>query len=152
MAPLLLGGPPSKFDAVDIQTYTNPEVIAVNQDPLMKQGRIVEKSLVPLLPYSNIIWARNLSDGSVAIVFVNSGWLTRTVTCGQKCWSHLPFKTGTTVTVRDLWKHAPAEEAVAIVGSPYSVSVGGTGESRMFKFIPAEAASPQYVEGPTTIV
>jgi len=27
MAPLLLGGPPSKFDAVDIQTYTNPEAL-----------------------------------------------------------------------------------------------------------------------------
>jgi len=148
MAPLLIGGPPEKLDPVDIETYTNAEVIAVNQDTLSQQGKIVDKSGIVFLPHSNTIWARNLSDGSVAMVFVNEGEFTRNVTCADKCWSGLPFKKGTRLAVRDLWAHALAagvhsDGPTAIAGTPYSAFVGGFGESRMFKLTPVAQASVQ---------
>lgn len=154
MAPLLIGGPPEKLDPFDIETYTNAEVIAVNQDPLMKQGTIVEKSGIVFLPQSHVIWARNLSGGSVAMVFVNDGWATRDVTCGEKCWSALPFKKGTRLTVRDLWAHAPAEAPIAIAGTPYSVFVAGfwsIGDSRMFKLTPVSRGSERDVRDSSSV-
>jgi len=141
MAPLLLGSPPGILSTFDLQTYTNAEVLAVNQDSLLKQGAIVEKSSLPFLPGSHIIWARNLSDGSAAMVVVNSGWITRNITCGEACWKGLPFKFGTVLAVRDLWTHGPAHVATAVAGTPYSVRVEGEGASRMFKFTPKSASS-----------
>ena len=38
-APLLLGGPVSSLSAWDIETYTNKEIIEINQDPLVLQGQ-----------------------------------------------------------------------------------------------------------------
>lgn len=38
-APLLIGGDVRKFSAANLETYSNPEVIAVNQDALGVQGR-----------------------------------------------------------------------------------------------------------------
>lgn len=149
MAPLLIGGPPERLDPFDVETYTNAEVIAVNQDPLMKQGAIVEKSGIVFEPHSYVIWARNLSGGSVAMVFVNEGYATRDVACGVKCWSALPFKKGTRLAVRDLWAHAPAEMPTAIAGTPFSVFVAGfwsIGDSRMFKLTPVSAGSEGHAQ------
>eukprot|EP00440_Ansanella_granifera_P052773 gb/GFBE01057221.1/.p1 GENE.gb/GFBE01057221.1/~~gb/GFBE01057221.1/.p1 ORF type:complete len:444 (+),score=82.67 gb/GFBE01057221.1/:1-1332(+) len=143
MAPLLIGAPPCELDSFDLETYTNLEVIKVNQDPLLQQGQIVHRDSMPFLPGSSVVWARNLSDGSAAVVFVNSGWLRKKVTCNHECWSHLPFAKGTALQVRDLWTHTTAEAPTATAGSDYSVAVNGRGASRMLKFTPLAASGPQ---------
>lgn len=141
MAPLLIGAPPGELSAFDLQTYTNQEVIAVNQDPLLNQGAIIDKWGVPFMPSSGVVWARNLSDGSAAMVLVNSGPFGGNLTCSEVCWSRLPFKAGTELSVRDLWARAVSDVPTAVAGRPYSTRVEGWGASRMLKFTPTSRSA-----------
>merc|ERR1712008_272425 len=85
MAPLLIGADVRNLPQHDFSTYSNHEVIAVNQDSLMKQGRRLVKKMFsapgawPVLSVE--VWARELSRGSVAMVFVNNYNSTTTITC-----------------------------------------------------------------------
>ena len=69
-APLLIGAHVAKLSAWDLETYSNREVIAVNQDIDATQGaRVVGGDLVvnaTTLQNATNIWARSLADGSVA--------------------------------------------------------------------------------------
>ena len=75
-APLLLGSSMLSMSAHDLETYTNAEVIAVDQDPLGIQGQIVWENC-PLrkradvhqnqyydeIPYCQQAWAKPIRDG-----------------------------------------------------------------------------------------
>lgn len=140
-APLLIGTSIADLTPWDLETYSNAEVIAVNQDPLGTQG-------VPLRydePLGQtLVLGRALYDGSLAAVFVNNypplatATGQRQVTCDAACWagSAVPqdWAKGTRLSVRDLWTHGPARQPVAIVGEPYSVLLDDNGGSAMFKF------------------
>jgi len=66
-APLLLGCDLAQMDAFTLGLLTNDEVLAVNQDPLGQQGRMV---------YNGIryqVWKKELYDGSVAVAVFNIG-------------------------------------------------------------------------------
>ena len=54
-------------------------------------------------PSTTNVWARKLSGGKVAIVFLNVGKDTATVTCDAGCMEKTGLA-GKSVTVRDLWK------------------------------------------------
>ena len=54
-------------------------------------------------PSTTNVWARKLSGGKVAIVFLNVGKDTATVTCDAACMEKTGLA-GKSVTVRDLWK------------------------------------------------
>ena len=54
-------------------------------------------------PSTTNVWARKLSGGRVAIVFLNVGKDTATVTCDAACMEKTGLA-GKSVTVRDLWK------------------------------------------------
>jgi alpha-galactosidase len=141
MAPLLIGADVRNLPRYDFTTYTNTEVIAVNQDSLMKQGRRLANTTFsapgkyPVL--SVAIWARELSQGGSAIVFVNNNNSTTKITCDSQCWAKLPYKTGLRFQVRDLWTHGPATKAEAVAGEDYEVSIeDGGGVSKMLVFKP----------------
>ena len=86
-APLLIGCDVSKMSAATLSTLTNPEVIAVNQDPLGVQGKKVAfaSSQMPdassdvvvtdcTAPSSNVDprrlqWTYNSQDGSIRSIF-----------------------------------------------------------------------------------
>jgi len=128
MAPLLIGSPVGSLSSYDIETYSNAEVIAVNQDPLGKQGFVLTEA------HSHVVWGRELADGAWALVFQNEGWFrTAEVACEDECWAKLPFAPNTTLQVRDLWAKGPAERNVAVAGQAYSVSVPRNGASIMLK-------------------
>jgi alpha-galactosidase len=64
-APMLIGCPVERLDAFTLNLLTNDEVIAVNQDPLGKAGRLVKNdSLVQ-------VWLKPLEDGSYAVGLFN---------------------------------------------------------------------------------
>lgn len=137
MAPLLVGANLRELNAFDIETYTNSEVIAVNQDGLSKQGkRVMQNKIAPLIDSS--VWAKELSDGSVAMLFFNNMITTSSVYCDSDCWAQLPFAAGTELEVRDLWVHGPADVPAAVAGEDYRVSVKGNGGSFLFKMSPKE--------------
>lgn len=74
--------------------HSNKEVIAVNQDPLGKQGRRLK------LEASQEIWVRPLADGSVAAGLFNRGNEPAQMALQ---WSELNFEGK--LKGRDLWAH-----------------------------------------------
>ncbi len=78
------------------EILTNREVIAVDQDPLGKQGHRLK------LDGDKDIWMKELEDGSHCVAFLNRGedTLAMTVT-----WSEIGLSETQSVTARDLWLH-----------------------------------------------
>ena len=107
-APLLAGNDLSKMTPETLSILTNKEVIAVDQDPLGKQGD--RASAVGMTE----IWTKPLSGGAVAAGLFNRDDAEHSVTLHLR---DIGFEAG--AKVRDLWKH---EDVSATHGS-YTVTV-----------------------------
>ena len=102
-APLMSGNDLREMDYKTIRILTNKEVIAVNQDPLGRQGiRFMDMG-------DREIWAKPLADGEIAVCFLNRGrdtwkldynWRDQTMYFARdvnfRKWDY---------SVRDLWAH-----------------------------------------------
>lgn len=92
-APLLLGCDLTHVDEFTMNLLGNDEVIEVNQDPLGRMaGRIATRG-------DTQVWAKPMSDGSMAVGLFNLGDETVPVSI---TWNELKL-TGTQ-QVRDLWR------------------------------------------------
>ncbi len=111
-APLLAGNDLSKMTPETLAILTNKEVIAVDQDPLGKQGD--RASAVGMTE----IWTRPLSGGAVAAGLFNRDTEEHSVTLHLR---DIGFEDR--AKVRDLWKH---EDVSATHGS-YTVTVPAHG-------------------------
>jgi hypothetical protein len=92
-SPLMLGANLPDNDAWTTAILTNPEVLAVNQDPLGLAARRLYGR-----PVAAETWIKTLADGSAAVGFFNRG--------NQPLKLDLPWKIlgfQTTPQVRDLW-------------------------------------------------
>jgi len=99
-APLLAGNDLRSVPRDILEILTNKEVIAVDQDPLGKQGRRVAKN------GDLEIWARPLLGGAWAVGLFNRGAGSRRVTL------HAADIGLTRIThIRDLWAHADQRAA-----------------------------------------
>jgi len=93
-APLMAGNDVRKMASGIREILTDPEVIAVDQDPLGKQGyRFMDHP-------GKQIWAKELSGGEWAVCFFNSGDAPLQLRID---WNHLSFLEGT-FRIRDLWR------------------------------------------------
>jgi alpha-galactosidase len=97
-APLIVGCDLNNMSQATLNILSNSEVIAVNQDSLGVQGKLVTTSALGL----GQVWAGPLSDGSVACVIMNLAPIAMTVTA---TWEALQLPAGTPAVVRDLWAH-----------------------------------------------
>ena len=93
-APLLAGNDLSKMTPETLAILTNPEVIAVDQDPKGIQGRRVAQE-GPLE-----VWAKPLADGGMAVGLFNRGESENPVTVN---FEDIGIKGP--AGVRDLWAH-----------------------------------------------
>lgn len=93
-APLMAGNDVRKMSNEIRDILTNKEVIAIDQDPLGKQG--YQYMLHP----GKQIWAKELSNGCWAVCFFNDS--TEPVKLRIN-WSNLPFLKGR-YEIRDLWR------------------------------------------------
>ncbi|MFJ6916096.1 NPCBM/NEW2 domain-containing protein [Streptomyces sp. NPDC101133] len=96
-APLLIGtdlrtAPESAFEIL-----TNDEVIAVDQDPLGKQGEVVSSD------GGRWVVSKEMADGSRAVALFNEGSRAQRIETTARAVG-LPQARG--YTMRDLWKHA----------------------------------------------
>lgn len=105
-APLLISGSVLNMTAETLTTYSNKEVIAVNQDVAGHQGWRIQGGALADGSAGNI-WAKPLSDGSFALVFLNVGMEELKLTCDEDCFASLGFNPSELLTLRDLWAHAP---------------------------------------------
>mmetsp|Transcript_33490 Transcript_33490/g.63024 ORF Transcript_33490/g.63024 Transcript_33490/m.63024 type:complete len:340 (+) Transcript_33490:76-1095(+) len=73
-SPLLLGNDPRSMSQDTLATLLAPEVIAVNQDPLVKQGRKVWDS------GAAEVWRKDMNSGAVVLLLLNTGNTMRNIT------------------------------------------------------------------------
>jgi alpha-galactosidase len=92
-APLFLGCDLTKIDNFTLNLITNDEVIAINQDPLGIQAKLVKKD------GTKEIWAKKLEDGSKAVGLFNRSAKSEQITIN---WFDLDIY-GEHI-VRDLWR------------------------------------------------
>jgi alpha-galactosidase len=94
-APLITGNDLTTMSATTKATLTNAEVIAVDQDPLGKQGRVVAT------PGTNLeVWSKEMSGTNTrAVALFNRSTGSASITVQ---WSQIGIPTGA-ATVRDLW-------------------------------------------------
>jgi alpha-galactosidase len=111
-APLITGNDLTKMSAATKATLTNAEVIAVDQDPLGKQGRVVAT------PGSNLeVWSKEMTGTNVrAVALFNRGSAAANITVQ---WSQIGLPTGA-ASVRDLWA---AKDLGPFTGSYTATSV-----------------------------
>ncbi len=94
-APLMAGNDLRDMSATTRAILAAPEVIAVDQDPLGKQGRRVQRTV------STEVWVRELANGSHAVLLLNRGDSPARV---EVAWADLGIA-GPRL-VRDLWERA----------------------------------------------
>lgn len=107
-APLLIGSNIRNLSAFDLETYSNTEVIVIDQDPLGVQGVRINGSSLSDGNSTYNIWGRPLSDangGGWAILFLNNGNDAASLTCDQECISFMDFDASSTIYIRDVWAH-----------------------------------------------
>jgi alpha-galactosidase len=99
-APLLAGNDIRSMSAATKTILTNAEVIAVDQDALGVQGKLVASPAKDLQ-----VWAKKLAaNGTVAVVLLNRSGSSASI---KADWSAIGIPAGA-ATVRDLWSHTDA--------------------------------------------
>ncbi|HEC43291.1 MAG TPA: glycoside hydrolase family 27 protein [Bacteroides sp.] len=94
-APLMLGNDIRKMSDEVLEIITNPEAIAVNQDPLGRQGRKVRDD------GDFEVWSKELQDGSRAVMLFNRSASDETMSFE---WREVGLPQDLEFKVRDLWK------------------------------------------------
>ena len=95
-APLIAGNDLRDMSPAIHDILTNKEVIAIDQDPLGREGERVSKN------GDLEVWARPLADGSRAAVLLNRGSGEQEITVN---WHDLNYPDHLSAAVRDLWQH-----------------------------------------------
>jgi alpha-galactosidase len=113
-APLMAGNDLRAMSEEIRAILTNTEVIAVDQDRLGRQGRRVRKD------GDLEIWARELADGSRAVVLFNRGAAEAEIAVA---WPEIGYPATLGAVVRDLWRH----EDVGRFRGSYSATVPSHG-------------------------
>jgi alpha-galactosidase len=111
-APLLAGNDLRAMPASILEILTNREVIAVDQDPLGKQGRRLSQS------GDREIWIRELAGGAQALALFNRGAGDASMTIR---WADVGVKGQ--AHARNLWTH----QDVTVNGPEYSATVPSHG-------------------------
>jgi len=95
-APLIAGNDLRNMRPEIHEILTNREVIAVDQDALGREGERVWKD------GDREVWAKQLKDGSRAVVLLNRGKAEQQITVD---WKDLGYPNHLSAAVRDLWQH-----------------------------------------------
>ena len=99
-APLLMGHDVRTMSPVTLMLLTNPEVIAIDQDPKGLAGRRIRKD------GEAEIWSRRLADGSVALGVFNRGAAPATVVLSPTDAGLASF-----ASMREVWARVPQNPA-----------------------------------------
>jgi alpha-galactosidase len=104
-APLILGSDPRALSPATIAMLANREVIAVDQDPLGIQGRVVEQH------GSGQVWSKPLAGGAVAVALLNRGSAPLRISTHA---GRVGLAVAKGYTVRDLWAHRTTRSGAEI--------------------------------------
>ncbi|GIG41650.1 glycoside hydrolase family 27 protein [Cellulomonas phragmiteti] len=122
-APLIAGNDMRNMSADVRAVLTNREVLAIDQDPLVRQADRVRDD------GDAEVWVKPLADGSAAVALLNRGNSARTISA-TLAEAGLPTRTS---TFRDLWTGASGQTADRLTANVpahgvvlYRVTTGGT--------------------------
>jgi len=117
-APLMLAHDLRTSDPQTIALLSNPDVIAVDQDPLGIPGHRVRRD------GQAEVWARPLSGGDAAVVIFNRGDTQTTVSWTLRD-AGLFDQAGTSTTMRDLWsgQTAPVHGSTSTTVAPHDAAM-----------------------------
>ena len=123
-SPLLIGADVRQLDAYTLQTLTNRELVALNQDPLGASAELVRDD------GDLQVYSKALADGSKAVLLLNRGGVTADMTVSPRrdlglAWSQY--------RVRDLWRHADLGQ----FSIPFTAEVTSH-EAKVLRLIPVE--------------
>ena len=107
-SPLIVSTDLTNMSASTEQILSNTDVIAVDQDPLGKQGQLVSQQ-GPVY-----VVAKSLSNGDAAVLFVNTSQVAQQASTTAQA-AGLPSAGG--YGVRDLWAHTTRESAGVIAAT-----------------------------------
>ena len=96
-SPLLIGADINALSKFDLETLTNKEIIALNQDPLGQAATLQYSSA----DNSTQIYAKTLADESMAVMLLNRGGATSEITVDMRRDLTVPWDV---YRLRDLWK------------------------------------------------
>jgi alpha-galactosidase len=106
-APLFFSGDMERLDDFTLNILCNPEVIAVDQDPLGQCARVIK------LPGGPFAMVKDLVEGGKAVGLFNPG---RTSAKVSATWSELGLSGS--LVVRDLWRQEDrARESERLIAS-----------------------------------
>jgi alpha-galactosidase len=149
-APLLVGTDLRTATPETMAIYLNKDVIAVDQDRLGKQGRVVDTD------GTHLTFAKPLSNGDVAVTLFNEGDTAATMsTTAAAVGLGAPHGA---YTMKDLWSKKVTETAGRIVASVpahgtvmYRVSRSGTWQNAAPATAVSVTAAPAYPGGPAVL-
>lgn len=95
-APLIAGNDIATMTPATRAILLNKEVIAVDQDPLGRQGRRIRDD------GDQEVWSRPLADGSRAVILLNRGTEPANIAVN---WPEIGYPATVRAEVRDLWAH-----------------------------------------------
>jgi alpha-galactosidase len=116
-APLMAGNDVRSMTDATRAILTAPEVIAVDQDPLGRQGKRVN------MARGVEVWVRELAGGARAIVLLNRG---ETAARAEVTWDLVGGSRSHTALVRDLWERqdvGPRAEGYDVTLEPHSAAL-----------------------------
>jgi alpha-galactosidase len=96
-APLLIGTDLTQASAADLAILANSDAIAVNQDPLGRQGRQISNTS------GRRVLAKPLANGDIAVALYNETDATATITTSA---SAIGMPSAASYTLKDLWSKA----------------------------------------------
>jgi alpha-galactosidase len=111
-SPLIYSGDMSKMDEFTLNILCNPEVIAVNQDPLGKCGVVIKKS------EELFLMVKDMADGSKAVGLFNRGKVATEVSIDLS-----ELNLSGKQDVRDLWR----QKELGVYNQKFSASVPAQG-------------------------
>ncbi|MGO4594988.1 NPCBM/NEW2 domain-containing protein [Leifsonia sp. 2TAF2] len=103
-APLVVGSDPRTFSDATVAALTNPDLLAIDRDPLGKQAVRVGPA------GTTETWTKPLADGSTAVALVNRGDAAAEIATTASAVG----LAATRVEVKDAWTHAVSESKDAI--------------------------------------
>ncbi len=95
-APLIAGNDLRDMRPEIREILTNKEVIAVDQDPLGREGARVARS------GDAEVWSKQMKDGSRAVILLNRGSVAQEISVN---WEEIGYPGHLNAAVRDLWQH-----------------------------------------------
>jgi alpha-galactosidase len=130
-SPLIAGNDLRGMAPATIEVLTNLEAIAVNQDPLGKQGHVVWND-----GYISLWAGKPLFDGSRAVLMFYQG---RHKAQKKILWEEIGFAAGDALYVRNLWTHetsGPLTGGVTLVAGPDEAAFIRVSKTNVFPIPP----------------